>query len=170
MKILNGPVSENIIFLIICVALMVTFIGSAAASSEATQEHSGEVSVNDGVVRYSLDQQQSAEITNGDGEINQAQMSSGEVFYNSHSGVTMVTMRDSQVQNVDTSSTGDSSNDIGSTENEVKTFSTDSNANIYSSQEQTEQSSGENQEQTGFLKIIDTPGDRIIGIVHLQQK
>jgi hypothetical protein len=185
-KILNESAFNKIIFLLICTALMVTCIGSAAASSSATQEQSGQVSVTGGEVDYDLTQEQSAEVIDGDGEITQAQQSSVNVVDNGK--VEIVTVRMSESQSVDTASTVGSTNNknskatpIDSTNNKnskatpksnvVETITTDDSGSIDLTQTQTETSDGDiDQEQTAFLKIISTPNDKVHAIIHLKQK
>ena len=173
MKILNELAFINITFLLICTALMVTPISSAAAS--ASQSQTGELSVTNGEVNYYVDQEQSVEMINGDGGLNQAQQNNVKVVDNNEGGVKILTVRMSEVQKVDTSSSDYSKNNIDHIatpkSNEVKTISVskDGSASIDLSQTQTEMSDRDlNQQQTAFLKVIDT-NNRVIGIVHLQQ-
>jgi hypothetical protein len=165
---------RKIIFLLICAAFMVTSIGSAAALSSADQTQTAEVSVTNGEVSYTLDQQQSAQIITGDGIISQDQQSSETVFVNPYSALEIVTVRASEVQSVDTPFTDDINNKnsgAGSTSNVVETINTEDDGKIELSQEQTEQSEGDiYQEQDAFLKIISTPQDKVIAIVHLKNK
>jgi hypothetical protein len=163
---------KSITFLLICAALMITSINSASALSSADQSQTGEVIVNDGKISYNVDQQQSAEILSGDGIITQAQQGSEEVFVNPQSGVEITTVRASEIQSVDVPSTDDSNNKNSIVEpnsNLVKTINTDDSGEIKLSQSQA--SDGDiYQEQRAFLKIISTPKDRVIGIMHMQQK
>lgn len=193
MKILNESAFKKINVLLICAALMVTCIGSAAALSSATQEQSGNLSVTSGV-SYDMGQQQSAEVITGDGIINQDQQSSENVFVSPNGEVKIVTAGMSGFQSVDTPSTGDSTVDTLATDDStVDTLATDDSTNgidpkatpktyvdtitpgdsadIHLSQEQTETSEGDiDQDQSAFLKVITTPNDRTIGIMRMQQK
>ncbi len=183
MKILNESAFKKINVLLICAALMVTCIGSAAALSSATQEQSGNLSVTSGV-SYDMGQQQSAEVITGDGIINQDQQSSEKVFVSPNGEVKIVTAGMSGFQSVDTPSTGDSTVDTLATGDStngidpsatpktyVDTITPGDSADIHLSQEQTETSEGDiDQEQGAFLKVITTPNDRTIGIMRMQQR
>ncbi|MGI5992045.1 MAG: hypothetical protein ACOX79_06255 [Methanosarcina sp.] len=169
MKILNESAFN--FFLLICIAFMVTCIGSAAAMSSATQEQAGYVSVTNGDVSCGLGQQQSAEVS-GDGVITQDQQSSVKTKTNPHSGVIKITVRLDAAQNVDTSSTSDSTNNKP-TSNVVEKMKVDNGGSGYidASQLQTETSAGDiSQQQTAVLKIKETPNGKIHAKLKLQQK
>ncbi len=156
---------------------MAICIGSAAASSSATQIQSGKVSITSGEVSYNMDQQEFA-VIDGNGEITQAQHSSEKV--NDNGNVEIVTVKMSQSQNVDAFSTDDISASMDtnnkkskatSKSNLVETITTDDSETITFGQKQSEESDGDiYQEQRAFLKIISTPNDKVHTIIHLKQK
>lgn len=165
-----------------CMAVIVACIGSAAASDSGdqsssplatgTQTQSASVSLDDNKVSYNLNQEQSAKIISGDGEISAAQQSGVNVEDKGKGKVTIVTARASEVQSADTSSSDSIDSSTTRTSNAVKTLSVskDESASIDLTQGPTVES-GANiyQKQTAFLKIIDTP-HRNIAIVHILQK
>jgi hypothetical protein len=102
---LNKFAFRRIVLLLICPALLITLIGNAVALDSVQgpaigeQTNSADISfTGNGGTTYSLDQDQSAAITSGDGVINQYQQRSGTVSTNG--AVTIGTATGSQVQNV----------------------------------------------------------------------
>jgi hypothetical protein len=166
-KILNESAFKKINVLLMCTALMMTCIGSVAASS-ASESQSGTVIVTSDGVSYNMDQQLSAGLTE-DGVIAQAQQSNENVFFTPNGKVQIVTASMSGVQSVDTSSMDKSKNNNPS--NEVTHINTKDSGEITLSQERTETSPGDiDQEQSASLRIISTPNDKKHVTLHLKQK
>jgi hypothetical protein len=123
---LNESALRKTVFLLLCTALLTICIDSAAAVDSpdqsssplatATQAQGGYISVNNGAVSYGLGQQQSAEISNGDGTITQDTQSYSNV--KSNGKVTKITEKQIGIQNVDLASSDGSTNTVpGSTDN-----------------------------------------------------
>jgi hypothetical protein len=172
MKTLNESALKKFIFLLICAALMVTCIGSAAASSSADQVQSGQLSVTRDEVISNSNQDQLAAVDNG--AIGQTSLNSLKVVTNKKGEVKKVTMKLIEVQNVDSSSTVDSTNAIDtSAYQDVNVVKTENGANIDFNQAQmaSEQSGGViKQKQVAVVKVKFKKGDTIVKIKMKQKQ
>ena len=154
-KISNGSVLKKIVFLLICAALMTTCMDCVAASSTAGQVQTAQISVTRDGVSYDMNQQQAAAVDNG--EIEQASMVKQKVVYDKNGNIKKVTLKMRQVQEVDSSSTDDSTNAIDLEAYQYANIATTENgANIGLEQAQlaSEESGGEiKQKQVTVIKV-----------------
>jgi hypothetical protein len=144
---------------------------SSSPLATAAQVQAGFVSVNSGDVSYGLGQQQYASILNGDGTINQNQVSYSNVKLNGP--VTDITAKEIGVQNVDLASSNTVTGSIDNSDPNVKekiSIPIGGSDSIAQSQFQSELSSGDiSQEQIGVLKIKENPS-KIKASISLKQK
>lgn len=151
---------KKVVFLLICPALLITLIGNAVALDSVQDPAIGEQTqsasvafTGSGGTSYSLNQDQSAAITSGDGVINQYQQNSGKV--STHGAVTIGTATGSQVQNAYTT---DSS--ATPTSNVVSTYSSATpTSNVVSTGSGAVIAGSSDAAGSNVVRIISTPTD-----------